>query len=94
MSQTFRPPQVRANPCVGMFAITNPVDLRHGVPQQQKSVLVKETALLRIKAAIVGVFHAQELQGFSKIKIAPTARLARAKFTTHRNKSFPMSTLA
>ena len=94
MSQTFWPRQVQANLCVGMFAITNLVDLRHGVPQQQKSVIVKETALLRIKAAIVGIFHAQNVQGFSKINIAPTARHAHAKFTTHRNKRFPISTFA
>ena len=94
MTQTFWPRQVRAKPCVGMSAVTKPVDLRQGVSQQQKSVLLNETALLRIKAAIVDIFHAHKVQGFSKIQIAPTAKHARAKLTTHRNKMFPISTFA
>ena len=93
MLQILRPRQKRANPCVGMLAVTNPVGLCHGVPQQQKSVLANETALLRIRTAILGIFHAHDVHGFSKIKVAPTVRQARAKFTTHRSRRFPMSTL-
>ena len=54
----------------------------------------KEIALLRIKVAILGIFHVHKVQGFSKIKIAPAARHARARVTTHLSKRFPISTLA
>ena len=94
MSQTFRSRLTRARPCVGMFAVTNPVDFCHGVPQQQKSVLVKETALLRIKAAILGIFHDHKVQRFPKMKIAPAAKHARAKFSTRLSKRFAMWTVA